>query len=263
MSKPSVGIAVIAKNEIDRIGTLLESVAFTDEVVVVDSGSTDGTPDLCRKMGARVIQQDWLGYSAQKQFALEAVNADWILNLDADESVSEELALEMRQATSSADTDVAGFSMPRLSRYLGRWIRHGGWFPDRKVRLVRRGQGRWSQDALHEQLWVDGRTGQLKQPLFHYVYRNISDQLATIDRFSDVYAQWRGPKRGWFVWAGVFHAMGKFLECYVWKRGLLDGLPGLIIAMNSSWYVFLKHSKAWERYLPSARSQPLSQVDSE
>jgi len=262
MSKPSIGIAVIAKNEIDRIGELLNSIGCADEVVVVDSGSTDGTPALCREKGARVIHQDWQGYAAQKQFALEAMNTDWILNLDADEAVSEALALEMRQAISDADTDVAGFSMPRLSQYLGRWIRHGGWFPDRKVRLVRRGQGRWSQDALHEQLRIDGRTEQLKQPLLHYVYRSISDQLATIDRFSNVYAEERGPKSGWFVIAGAFHAAGKFVECYVWKKGMLDGLPGLIIAMNSSWYIFLKHSKAWEMSLTPAESRQSSGVDS-
>ncbi|CAB5079449.1 hypothetical protein D3OALGA1CA_507 [Olavius algarvensis associated proteobacterium Delta 3] len=261
MSKTRIGIAVIAKNEADRITRLIESAAFADEIVVVDSGSSDGTPDLCRRMGARVIHQDWLGYAAQKQFALEAVSAEWILNLDADETVSEALAREMIRAISDADADLAGFSMPRLSRYLDRWIRHGGWFPDRKMRLVRRGRGHWSEDVLHEQLRVDGRTAQLTHPILHYVYRDISDHLATIDKFSDVYAEQRGPKKGWFVVAGVIHAMGKFIECYLWKKGLFDGLPGLIIAMNSSWYIFLKHSKAWEMSLPHATPHRSSGVD--
>jgi len=258
MSKPSIGIAVIAKNEVDRIGRLLKSSDFADEIVVVDSGSTDGTPSLCEQNGARVIHHDWLGYAAQKQFAMEAVSTDWVLNLDADEVISDELSQEIINAVSGAAGDVAGFSMPRLSQYLNRWIRHGGWYPDRKVRLVRRGCGHWGQDTLHEQLRVDGRTERLQHPILHYVYRDISDHLATIDRFSNVYAQQRGPKNGWFVVAGVIHAMGKFLECYLWKKGLLDGLPGLIIAMNSSWYIFLKHSKAWEMSLTPTKIQESS-----
>ena len=255
MNKPSIGIAVIAKNEADRIGRLLESATFADEIVVVDSGSTDGTQALCRRMGARVVHQDWLGYAAQKQIAMETLSTEWILNLDADEAVSEDLSREIIKATTNADADMAGFSMPRLSWYLNRWIRHGGWFPDRKMRLVRQGRGRWTKDALHEQLQIEGHTGQLAQPILHYVYRDISDHLATIDRFSNVYAEQRGPKKGWFVGAGAVHALGKFIECYIWKLGILDGLPGLIIAMNSSWYVFLKHSKAWEMSLPRAHRQ--------
>jgi glycosyltransferase involved in cell wall biosynthesis len=243
---PTIGIAVIAKNERDRIGRLLESAAFADTVVVVDSGSTDGTQAFCRKSGARVIEREWSGYAAQKQAALEAADADWILNLDADEAISDDLAREIADAVSRADDNVDGFSMPRLSRYLGRWIRHGGWYPDRKVRLVRRGKARWSGDALHEKMQVEGRVGHLKEPIRHHVYRNISDQIATIDRFSGVFAEDRGPAGGGYVLLGALHAAGKFVECYFWNLGLLDGLPGLVIAMNSAWYIFLKHAKAWE-----------------
>ncbi|MFC1811251.1 glycosyltransferase family 2 protein [Thermodesulfobacteriota bacterium] len=248
MMDTNLSIAVIAKNEVDRIGQLLKSAAFATEVVVVDSGSTDGTQDLCQQMGASVVHHEWSGYAAQKQFAMESTNSEWILNLDADEAISEQLSLEIQEAVKNAAPSVNAFSMPRLSRYLGRWIKHGGWYPDRKVRLVRKGRGTWKGDGLHEQLAVEGDIERLSGPIIHYVYRGISDQLTTMNKFSDLYVEHSGPKQGWFVLAGVAHAFGKFLECYVWKLGLLDGIPGLIIAMNSAWYVFLKHAKAWESY---------------
>ncbi len=246
-----MSIAVITKNEQDRIGKLLESATLADEIVVVDSGSSDETVDICRSRGARVIHHDWMGYAAQKQLALGIARGRWILNLDADEALSAESAKEILRAIRTAGPDVAGFSMPRLSRYLNRWIRHGGWYPDRKVRLVRKGRGRWIGDGLHEKLEVDGRIGELEHPLLHYVYRDISDQLRTINQFSTVFADRQGTPASWLyvVW-GLFHAAGKFLECAVWKLGLLDGLPGLVIAVNSSFYVFLKHAKAWETGLP-------------
>jgi len=248
---PLLSVAVITKNEEDRIGRLLRSVSFSDEVVVVDSGSTDGTVEICRSSGAHVIHHDWLGYSAQKQLALETARGQWILSLDADEAVSEELAREILQAIRDADPVVGGYSMPRMSRYLNRWIRHGGWYPDRKVRLVRKGRGRWVGDGLHEKLEVDGSIAELEHPLLHYVYRGISDQLRTINQFSTVFAQeCRTPASWAYVVWGLFHAVGKFLECAIWKLGLLDGLPGLVIAVNSSFYVFLKHAKAWEKGLP-------------
>lgn len=247
MKKSTIGVAVITKNEADRIGRLLTSVDFANEVVVVDSGSTDGTPDFCKRMGAKVVFKEWQGFGLQKQFAMGQIQSEWILNLDADEEVSKELAQEMVEAVNHADSQVNGFSMPRLSRYLGRWIRHGGWYPDRKIRLVRRESGKWSNDPLHETLGVDGKVERLSKPIFHYVYRRISDHVKTINRFSDVYAKGCPSAGSGFVLAGVGHAFIKFLECYVWKLGILDGVPGLIIAMNSSWYVFLKHAKRWEK----------------
>jgi hypothetical protein len=152
----------------------------------------------------------------------------------------------MQAAVAAASSDLAGFSMPRLSRFLGRWIRHGGWYPDRKIRLVRPGDARWIGEGLHERLQVQGRVDSLSRPLLHYGYRNISDQIETINRFSTIYAGTRRAADSGFVLAGLLHALGKFLECYVWKAGFRDGIPGLIIAMNSSWYVFLKHAKSWE-----------------
>ena len=238
---------------------LLAGAEIADEVVVVDSGSTDDTMEICRTWGARVLEHEWMGYVDQKQFAMEMAVGEWILNLDADEALSVESRAEILQAIQNAGPEVNGFSMPRLSRYLNRWIRHGGWYPDRKVRLVRKGHARWVGDGLHERLEVTGRIGELKHPLLHYVYRDISDQVKTINRFSSVTADQRGTAAsGWYVLWGVVHALGKFLECAIWKMGILDGIPGLVIAMNSAFYVFLKHAKAWERGLDPGSEQPSS-----
>jgi len=249
-AKPVLSIVVIAKNEADRIATLLRSVSIADEVVVVDSGSSDGTPEICRAWGARVVHHEWLGYAAQKQLALELATSEWILNLDADEAVSAESAEEIIGVLQNAAHGTNGYSLPRISRYLGRWIRHGGWYPDRKVRLVRKGFAKWVGDGLHERLEVVGDVQELQRPLLHYVYRDITDQVNTINRFSSVSADSMpvaaSPSH---VFLGMVHAVGKFLECAVWKRGFLDGIPGIVIAVNSSFYVFLKHAKAWEKKL--------------
>ncbi len=259
---PLLSLVVIAMNEADRIPRLLQTTTFCDEVVVVDSGSTDATPQICRAAGARVVHHEWTGYVRQKQIALETASGEWILNLDADEALSSESEREILQAITNADADVHGFSMPRLSRYLNRWIRHGGWYPDRKVRLVRRGHGQWGGDGLHEKLEVSGTIKELKHPLLHFVYRDIRDQIETINRFSSVTAEHRPtPASGLYVMLGLFHAVGKFLECAVWKLGILDGVPGIVIAMNSAFYVFLKHAKAWEKGLAPEQSTALPGTD--
>ncbi len=250
IDEPLLSVVVIAKNEGDRIGKLLDSAGVADEVVVVDSGSSDDTVWKCRAAGARVYHYEWQGYVKQKQRALELARGEWTLNLDADEAISERLASEMLVAIRNAPDSVAGFSMPRLSRYLNRWIRHGGWYPDRKVRLVRRYRARWVGHGIHERLEVSGDVVKLKNPILHYVYRDIADQVKTINTFSSVTAEHRKrPASRFYVVTGLFHALGKFLECAVWKRGVLDGMPGLIIAVNSAFYVFLKHAKAWEKGL--------------
>ncbi len=249
-----ISVVVITLNEADRIPDLLKSAAFADEVIVVDSGSTDGTQEVCRAGGARVVTHPWQGYAEQKQYAMELASFEWILNLDADERISDSLAAELQETIQSAPPEVRGFSMPRLSRYLGTWIRHGGWYPDRKVRLVRKGCGQWKGGGLHEKLEVSGKIQSLSSPILHEVYRNISDQVMTINRFSDVYAEERPARGAWFAAAGVLHALGKFLECYLWKLGAMDGTAGLVIAMNSAWYVFLKHAKVWGKGLKDPTS---------
>jgi glycosyltransferase involved in cell wall biosynthesis len=250
-SNPSISLAIITKNEADRIRFLLESAkGLVSEVVVVDSGSEDNTVQICEEFGARAIYNPWPGYARQKQFAMEQCAGDWILSLDGDEALTEELKSEIRSAVLDAPGDLIAFEIPRLSFYLGRWIRHGGWYPDRKIRLVRRESAKWLGDGVHERLEprAPGKVGRLKNPFLHYVYRDISDQVQTINRFSTVVAEHDGKRRSvLYLSLGILHSLGKFLECWIWKLGFLDGAPGLVIAVNSSFYVFLKHAKSWER----------------
>jgi len=249
MKTSTISLAVITKNEAKNIEKMLSSASFVNEVVVVDSGSTDNTQQLCRDMGAVVIEQEWLGFARQKQFAFDRCTSDWILSLDGDEALSAALGAEIQKAVTCCDDTVCAFSMPRVSFYLGRWIHHGGWYPDRKIRLIRRSKGRWQGDGLHEKLMVDGEVKPLSNDILHWVYENISHQVKTIDSYSTTHADHAGKRGNWYLIWGLFHMAGKFLECYIWKRGFLDGLAGLVIAVNSTWYIFLKHAKVWEKYI--------------
>jgi len=243
---PSLSVVIICKNEEANIRDCLESVKWADEIVVVDSGSTDRTLEIAREYTGRIIHHDWAGYGAQKEFALRQATGDWILSLDADERVSPELAEEIRSAIAGA-ADVAGFSMPRRTFYLGRWILHGGWYPDRKVRLVRRGAGAWTDSPLHERLRVRGRVGKLRGEILHYTYRDISDHLAVVDEFSTLAAEMMaasGRRRA--LAHAVLQSPWKFVNMYFLRLGFLDGIPGLILAVISSYYVFLKYAKLWE-----------------
>ncbi|MGO8880573.1 MAG: glycosyltransferase family 2 protein [Desulfomonilaceae bacterium] len=253
----SLSVVIITKNEEDRIGNLLRSVSFADEIVVVDSGSSDRTLEICKSYGAKIFHQKWLGYAGQKQFAMQKSTCDWILALDADEVIPDETRLEILDVLAVETDQAVGFSFPRLSWYLDRWIHHGGWFPDRKVRLVRRGSARWVGVALHEKLEVYGTVKLLKNPIRHYVYRDISDQIRTVDTFSTAFASQkksRFPRV--YLALGLFHAIVKFFECAIWKLGVLDGPQGLVIAVNSAFYVFLKHAKVWESSLKSHTEHP-------
>lgn len=251
MPRQSLSVVVICFNEEDRIRDCLESVKWADEIVVVDSLSTDKTLDIARAFTDRIVQRPWPGYVAQKNFALEQARSDWVLSIDADERVSPELRKEIEAVLESPSNDVAAYDMPRHTFYLGRWINHGGWYPDRKTRLVRRGHAQWVGDDPHDKLVARGRVDRLRGDLVHHTYRNFSHQLRIIDSFSNVvidkyvddYRKYRG---GAVVPMMLVHPPLKFLECYLWKLGFLDGLPGFIIAVASSFYVFAKYVKAWE-----------------
>jgi len=243
----TLAVCVITRDEEDRIGECLASVAFADEILVVDSGSTDRTVAIARERGARVVVRDWPGYAAQKNFAQEQVAAAWVLSIDADERVTPELARQIRGLIAAAPDGIAGASVPRRTWYLGRWIRHGGWYPDRKVRLARRGRGRWEGEHVHERLAVEGAVRALDGDLLHFTYRGIADHLLTIDRFTTAAARAMAARgaRGAAVGMLVQPPL-KFLKMYLLKAGFLDGLPGFIVAVLGSYYVFLKYAKLWE-----------------
>jgi glycosyltransferase involved in cell wall biosynthesis len=252
----TLSAVVICGNEEANIGDCLESLTWCDEIVVVDSQSTDRTVEIAKKYTDKVIVRAWPGYVAQKQFALEQATGDWILSLDADERCTPALKDEI-QRTLANPGDVNGFAVKRHVWYLGRWINHGGWYPDYKVRLVRRGKARWTGIDPHDKLEAEGETRRLDGELIHFTYRDFSHQLKTIDKFSDVAVEeWikEGRRFSWIkFW---FHPPVKFFVCYVWKLGFLDGWAGLVIAAASAFYVRTKYVKLRERQLRLPERRP-------
>jgi glycosyltransferase involved in cell wall biosynthesis len=241
---PAVTVTIITLNEATNIEACLASVAWADEILVVDSGSTDGTADLARARGARVIVNDWPGYSAQKNFAAAEASHDWILSVDADERVTPALADEIRATLARADRP--GYRIPRVTWHLGRWIRTTDWYPDYQLRLYDRRRARWKPKRVHESVESDGEPGRLAQDLQHYAYRDITHHHQTMDRYTTLAAQAmfdEGRRAG--LADLVLHPPAAFLRNYVLRRGCLDGVPGLIVSSMNAHYVFLKFAKLW------------------
>lgn len=243
--KLPVSVVVITKNEASNIERCLKSVPWADELLVVDSGSGDGTDDLARKAGARVLQSEWRGFGPQKAFAASQARNDWILSLDADEALSPELAEEIRSRFEGLDPRT-GYELPRESFHMGRWIRHGGWYPDPQLRLFHRGHSMWNEAPIHEQV-VCPRRERLEHSLRHYVFRDLAHQIETNNRYSTLQAEEMSRKGQRFSWLKlVLKPWSKFMETYFWKRGFLDGLPGFVISVGAAYSVFLRWSKLWE-----------------
>jgi glycosyltransferase involved in cell wall biosynthesis len=250
-------VTVITYNEAAHIQDALDSVAWADEVLVVDSGSSDGTADLARAKGARVVVRDWPGYSAQKNFAADAASYDWILSVDADERVTPELAVEIRQLLAT-EPGAAGYRVRRVSRYLGRWIRTTDWYPDYQLRLYDRRAGRWNGLRIHESFRLhEGAPSTLRGELQHYAYRDIAHHLQKIDAYTTLAADEaheRGRRTNPLSMA--LHAWFAFVRNYLLRGGFRDGAPGLIISMLNGYYVFVKLAKLWERHGTSGSSNP-------
>lgn len=185
----SISACIITLNEEDKIEACLKSLSFTDEIIIVDSGSTDKTLEIAEKYRARVYIREFDNYVNQKNYCLSLAKNDWILSLDADEVVPIALKKEILSMSSAFLEEYDGFSVPRLTYYLGKWIYHGGWYPNRQVRLFRKTRGKFSGLLVHEKVLLDGKTGSLQRPLHHYSYKNISDHLKYIDRYSSLAAK--------------------------------------------------------------------------
>ncbi len=240
-----LSVCIVAMDEEDRLGDCLRSVDFADEWIVVDSHSSDGTRELAASMGARVIERDWPGHVEQKNFALDQAEHEWVLCLDADERVSPELRESILAALASPTSD--GFEICRRTWYLGRWIRHGGWYPDRNLRLFRRGKGRWGGTNPHDHMYVQGTVARLSGDLLHYSYRSLSDHLRIIDSYTSIAAREkhaRGKRAS--VIDLTLRPLWKLLRMYVLKAGFLDGVAGVVVAVMGSYYVFLKYAKLRE-----------------
>ncbi len=241
-----VTVTVITRDESSNIAAALESVSWADEIVVVDSGSTDDTVAIARRHSARVEVRNWPGYSAQKNYAAEIASNDWILSLDADERVTPELGREIR-ALLGGVPPLAGYRIPRVSWYLGRWIRSTDWYPDHQLRLYDRRVGRWNGRRIHESIELRSSPGHLRHEIQHYPYRDLSHHLATIDRYTTLAAeQWLDEGRRTNGLELFVYPRLAFLRNYVLRGGIRDGQAGLIVSKLNSYYVFLKLAKLWE-----------------
>jgi len=219
-----ISAIVITLNEEQNIADALRSLGWADEIIVVDSESTDRTVEIARKFTERIIVRAWPGYSAQKNFAAEQARFDWVFSLDADERVSDELARAIQQLKQTDEPTAAGFEMPRLAYYLGRWIKHSGWYPDYKLRLYDRRRGRWRGDYVHEGIDPDGKVERLKGDLLHYTVRDASDHHLRIDRYTTLAArQSHAQGKRASVGAIMVAPLATFIRSYVFKRGFLDG----------------------------------------
>jgi len=243
---PRLSVAVIALNEAHRLRRCLESVAWADELVVVDAESSDKTVQVAREFTDRVVVRPWAGFAAQKNFALDQCAGQWILSLDADEEAGPELRAEIMATVSDARAR-DGYAVRRQNVFLDRWIRHGGLYPDWQVRLFRRGRGRFVERAVHESVAVTGTVGRLSGHLVHRSYEGVSDFIERANRYSSLAAE-QLIREGHRVGAGelILRPLGRFLSMYVVKSGFLDGRRGLLLASLYAYYVFMRSAKVWE-----------------
>lgn len=245
--RPRLSACIVAMNEADRIGECLDSVAFCEEIVVVDSHSRDDTRKIACGRGARVIERDWPGHVAQKEFAIRAAQNDWVLCIDADERVSPALRGEILSLRLAGFPGKAGWRMPRLSSYLGRWMRHGGWYPNRQLRLFDRRRCRWAGNDPHDRVEANGPVGVCRSDLLHHPYRDLAEHLRTIDRYTSIMAEgMRARGRSASSFDLVARPAAHFVRSYVLKLGFLEGWRGLLQAGLAAHYGQMKYAKLRE-----------------
>jgi glycosyltransferase involved in cell wall biosynthesis len=250
----STSAIVVCFNEEDRIEDCLKSLAWCDEIVVVDSYSTDKTPEICRRYTEKFVQRQWAGYKDQKAYAHSLATMEWVLLVDSDERVSDELRREITEVLAGDKGEFAGYAIPRLVHYLGRWWRRGGWYPDYDVRLFRRKQASWGGAEPHEKIIVDGKVRRLQHPLHHFTYRSIDDHINRINRFTTVSsAELKKAGGRWRLSDALLRPAVRFFRSYILKRGFMEGFAGFYVALTAAVYVFLKYAKLWELELKEKR----------
>ena len=252
-----ISAVIITHNEEAKIEAALLSLAgIAAEIIVVDSSSTDRTVKLARKHTDRIFERKWTNFSDQKNFGDGLAAHPWILSLDADERLSPELRAEI-EAMLDDEPDCAAFSMPRKVYYLGRWIKHSGWYPDRKVRLFRKERARWEGAYIHESLVVVGEVRKLKGDIHHYTYKNIADHLGRMNRFSDLGAQKLYAEKKKCRWYHLLlQPFGRFVKSYILKRGFLDGFAGMVISVLNGYGIFIRYAKLREIWKKGERIEP-------
>jgi glycosyltransferase involved in cell wall biosynthesis len=239
-----ISATIVTFNEEKNIGRAIESLLCCDEIIVVDSGSTDRTVSIAQQRGACVTVREWPGYAQQKNFAASLASYDWVFSIDADEALGEELEAEimaLKEKPFAAD----GYSMPRLAQYLGKWIRHSGWYPDRKIRLYDRRKGRWTGEYVHETVRVDGRVLELQSNLLHFTCDCLSAHMKSLDRYTTLAArELTASGRVRPAYRLFVDPMWTAFRSYILQRGFLDGYQGFTIAYMAALYTFLKYAKA-------------------
>ena len=240
-----LSVVIIARNEEANLPRCLNSVKWADEILIGDCGSTDRTVEIAQSYGARIVTYEWTGFGPAKQTVSEQAEGEWVLSLDADEEVTDKLAEEIKAAVSS-DRGVAGYSIRRRTLFLGRWMYHGGWYPDWVTRLYRRECGRISGNAVHEGIAVDGPIARFNNDLLHYSYPTLEIYLQKLNRYTALAAQ-EALDRGQHAsgWKIVANPCAKFIKQYVLRAGFLDGIEGFVLAVLSAGYVMIKYTKLW------------------
>ena len=254
--KISLSVAIITRNEAENLPACLKSVSFAEQIVVVDSGSTDATVKIASDFGCDVMVESWQGFGPQKQFAIDKCRNPWILVLDADERIPADTARAIKNIILNPSTTAAGFSFPRKNFFQGRWIRHAGWWPDRIVRLFRKGQGSMTPAKVHESVEVEGLVEPLDCPIEHYTESNLSQVLIKIDQYSTIGAE-EAFKEGKTasIWSAILRAKLAFLHNYILRCGFLDGSPGLTLAITDAVNKFFKYAKLAELNKQAGKKQ--------
>jgi len=250
-----LSVTIIAWNEEERLRACLESVAWAEEILVIDAESTDKTVQVAREFTDRIWVRPWPGFAEQKNFGLDQATCEWVLSLDADERVTPELRERIRRIV-RANGPGDGYSIPRKNIFWGAWVRHGGLYPDYQLRLFRRTAGRFVDSAVHESVVVEGHVERLAEPLLHHSYRGLDDFVARSNRYSALAARdivARGGRAG--VLDLALRPLGRFLSMYVARGGFLDGWRGFVLAVLYANYVFLRVAKTWEARRGSAHRE--------
>jgi glycosyltransferase involved in cell wall biosynthesis len=249
--RATLSVAIVTLNEEANLPRTLASVAWADEIVVVDSGSTDATCAIAQSHGARFVTESWRGFAAQKNFALSLCTSEWVLSLDADEAVSPELAASIQKAIATPPSHTA-YALPRRNFFLGRWIRHGGYYPDPKLRLFPRGQATFQETPVHETAIFAGNVSTLHGDLLHDAYPTLASYLDHMQRYSRLGAS-IAVQRGrtgrnllGFLNGVLLNPVATFFYNYILRAGFLDGREGLLLHLYHSAYVSWKYAKAWE-----------------
>jgi len=254
-----ISAVLITYNEEEKIQRALNSLqTVSDEIVVVDSYSTDATVELCSRYTDRVLTRSWEGYRDQKQFATDQASHDWVLSLDADEALSSQLAEEILH-WKGQENNCEGYYLPRKTFFMGRWIEHTTWCPDWQLRLVRKSCGRWEGGRVHESFRVTGPTANFKGQIHHHTYASFSEYLKQLEQFSSLAARDRFDEGQRAQWVHlIFYPPAIFLKNYLLRLGFLDGKPGLAVSMLAAVSSLFKYLKLWEIQSGPAKEMPMN-----